>query len=977
MSNALLSDVEARAERRRLRTSAEMWQGLARAAWDRSQQEQARGDLAEARRWLERARRLAPQDGLVRSALAGLLLAQGEAAEAASHFQVLAERYRDPEFWTGLAACRLRLDEPELARDAAQRALQSSVPVAALRAVAAAVVDRLGLPGWCGLDGDGRVYTGPATPSVLRLDGKAVRGARLPRGWQAGRALIAEGPAGAFLGSPLPVDAIVAVEGFVEPHAGGLRGWAWHPADRDRDPRLVVQGAAHSVALTPREPDDAVQAGPLARPRRFALSAAEVRALGEPLAILAATGRHVLGSPFDPSLELRAAASSAAFRPVWADVVGDGAAPAGLDPPRLVDVVIPVHRGRRETLACLESVLASVPEATRIHVVEDASPEPDLVAALVELADAGRIHLIRQTLNRGFPATANAGLRACPGRDAVLLNSDTLVAPGWLERLRRAAYAAPEIGTVTPLSNDATILSYPDPGGGNSVPDLAETLAMDGLAQRANPGAVADLPVGVGFCLYVRRDCLDQVGLFREDLFAQGYGEENDLCLRARHHGWRNVAALDVFVGHVGGRSFGAARDHLIRRNTALLNRLHPGYDALVAAHLAADPLAPARRAMDALRWAEGRATAGSALLVTHGGGGGVEQVVAARCAALRAEGLRPIVLRPGRGGCRVETPGEGFPNLVYAVPDELPALAALLRPDRPRHFELHHLLGHQHAILDLARRLRLPVDAYVHDYAWFCPRIALVSRDRRYCGEPEIVGCEDCIADLGGLLEEEIAVAALVARSAADLGACRRVVAPSRDAATRLQRHFPGIRPEVQPWGDDSRLPPLDPAPSGVTTRVCVVGAIGVEKGFEVLLSCVRDAARRRLPLEFVVCGYTADDERLLAAGPVFITGEYKDAEAEALIRSQRAQLGFIPSIWPETWCFALSRAWQAGLPVAAFDLGAPAERIRATGRGCLLPLGLSARAVNDALLSLAPQPCAPKPAVAMSAAPTNPLIE
>ena len=62
-----------------------------------------------------------------------------------------------------------------------------------------------------------------------------------------------------------------------------------------------------------------------------------------------------------------------------------------------------------------------------------------------------------------------------------------------------------------------------------------------------------------------------------------------------------------------------------------------------------------------------------------------------------------------------------------------------------------------------------------------------------------------------------------------------------------------------------------------------------------------------------------------------MFITGEYKDDDAIALIRAQNAHLAFIPSVWPETWCFALSRAWQAGLKVAAFDLGAQAERIAA----------------------------------------------
>ena len=693
-------------------------------------------------------------------------------------------------------------------------------------------------------------------------------------------------------------------------------------------------------------------------------------------------GRHLLGSPLDPGLEGRAAAAlalavrdGAAGVPAWADAVpAVRASPRAAPAP--VDVVIPAYRGLRHTLDCIASVLATVPRGTRVVVVDDASPEPELSKALEALHRRRRIRLLRLAENQGFPGAANAGLRACAGRDVVLLNSDTLVPPGWLGRLRAAAYSGPDIGTATPLSNDATILSYPDPAGGNAIPDLAGTAALDALAQAANPGLVVDVPTGVGFCMYVRRDCLDAVGLLREDAFAQGYGEENDFCLRARHLGWRSVAAADVFVGHVGGASFGAARRHLQARNIQVLNRLHPGYDALVQAHIAADPLRPARRRMDALRWAAGRKP-GAALAITHAGGGGVERVVQERAADWAAGGRRAILLRPALGGCAVEQPGAAFPNLRYALPEELPDLARLLRPDRVRLVELHHQLGHHPAVTGLARLLRAPQHVVIHDYAMFCPRIALVSTGRRYCGEPDIAGCEACIADLGTLLEEDVPVPALVARSAGVLAAAAAVIAPSADAAARIRRHFPGTRPQAQPWEDDLALPPLEAAPDallgGTVRRVCVVGAIGLEKGFEALLACVRDAQRRALPLHFAVVGYTSDDERLLGAGPVSVTGEYADADAVALIRAQGAHLAFLPSVWPETWCFALSRAWQAGLAAAAFDLGAPAERIRATGRGWLLPLGLHAAAVNDALLGLrlpgtsGSPACAPTRPVAM----------
>jgi glycosyltransferase involved in cell wall biosynthesis len=247
-----------------------------------------------------------------------------------------------------------------------------------------------------------------------------------------------------------------------------------------------------------------------------------------------------------------------------------------------------------------------------------------------------------------------------------------------------------------------------------------------------------------------------------------------------------------------------------------------------------------------------------------------------------------------------------------------------------------------------------VPYDVHVHDYAWLCARVVLLGAGQRHCGEPDAAGCATCVADLGSLLDEPIGPAALRARSARVLGAARRVVAPSADAAARIARHFPGTKPEVVPHEDDEALAAVKPmSHRAPPCRVAVIGAIGVPKGYDVLLACARDAASRALPLSFVVVGHTIDDRRLMETGRVFVTGPYAPDEAEALIRKQEAGIAFIPSVWPETWCFTLSEAWRAGLRVVAFDLGAQAERIHATGRGMVLAPDSSAARINEALLA------------------------
>ena len=821
-----------------------------------------------------------------------------------------------------------------------------------MQELADAIVAASGSSGWCGLLGSGVPMVHPTGDGGVetRLDGQRVIGKIAPRRLSKSRLLTVTVAGRHLLGSPIDVAAIGRVAGCVEIWEGGIKGWAWHPGDPETNPALTVSDAAgHApIRIVARDEDIAIAGnGVLARPRGFRVTAAHLAGMTGPFRVVGSDGHDLLGSPLDPNAEQRPAA------------IPGAAVRVDLRPP--ADVVIPVHGHPAIVLACLESVLASVQGNSRVMVVDDASPEPELTAALDRMAGAKRIHLLRHDRPMGFPASANAGMEACPGRDVVLLNSDTMVPAGWLERLREAAYHAPDIGTVTPFSNNASILTYPTPGEPGPEPDKETTVRLDRLTARANGQAVTEIPVGVGFCLYIKRACLDAVGMLRADIFAQGYGEENDFCLRARGLGWRHVALPGVFVGHRGGASFGSAANHLRMRNDAILNRLHPGYADLVQAFLTADPLAEARRRLDLACWRAARPRVqGSVVLITHADGGGVEQRVIAAAESCRAAGLRPVVLRPMPSADGQETvvvgdgPEGGFPNLRYRLPAEMPVLLRLLRSTHPERIEVHHVLDHPPAILDLVRRLDVPYEVHLHDYAWICPRISLVSAGNRYCGEPDLPGCEACIASQGRLVREEIGVRALRERSAAFLAGARRTIAPSRDVATRMRRYFPALHPVVVPHSDDSALPaPTVPRARVGICRVCVAGAIGPHKGYDILLACARDAAQRALDLQFIVVGDTTDDDTLFATGHVFITGTYLPGEGVDLIRSQTASLGFLPSIWPETWSLTLTELWRAGLPVAAFDFGAPAERIRATGRGFLLPIGLPPAAINNALLA------------------------
>jgi GT2 family glycosyltransferase len=257
----------------------------------------------------------------------------------------------------------------------------------------------------------------------------------------------------------------------------------------------------------------------------------------------------------------------------------------------LIDVIVPAYRGLAQTRRCLESVLGSpVRTAREVLVIDDASPEPALSAWLREAAAAGRFALRVHERNAGFVATVNEGMRLHPDRDVLLLNSDTEVAPGWLDRIAACAAREERTGTVTPFSNNATICSYPRFAQPNALPDGATTARLDAAFARANAGRAVEIPTAVGFCMFITRACLAEVGLFDEEAFGRGYGEEVDFCMRASRAGWRHWLAADTFVFHEGEVSFGGGAQEIRDRAQAIVDERYPEFQPRVREFIAADP---------------------------------------------------------------------------------------------------------------------------------------------------------------------------------------------------------------------------------------------------------------------------------------------------------------------------------------------------------------------------------------------------
>ncbi len=269
-----------------------------------------------------------------------------------------------------------------------------------------------------------------------------------------------------------------------------------------------------------------------------------------------------------------------------------------------VDILVPVYDGYEETLECLNSVIRSRGAnrtAHRLVVLDDVTPNARLREALLAMAAAGDIEHVINPVNLGFIRNVNRGMALSPERDVVWLNADTRVHGDWLDRLRAVAYSDKGIASVTPFTNNGELMSFPQSRVSHTMPSAEEQAHLDNLARQTDSPAM-EIETGCGFCLYIKRRAIVEVGYLDEVHLMRGYGEETDWCLRARSHGWRHMGAPNVFVAHQGGASFGDEKIIRVAYNNAILRKRYPDASARYSAFCLNDPIKPARQALQRLR---------------------------------------------------------------------------------------------------------------------------------------------------------------------------------------------------------------------------------------------------------------------------------------------------------------------------------------------------------------------------------------
>ena len=612
----------------------------------------------------------------------------------------------------------------------------------------------------------------------------------------------------------------------------------------------------------------------------------------------------------------------------------------------MLDVVVPVYRGLDAVTRCIESVLSS-PQRTpfELVVVDDASPEPELVHWLRSERDCGRLTLLQQPSHDGFATALNRALSLHPERDVVVLGGDVEVGGDWLDRLAAHAGKGRDVGAVMPFTSDGGIAGYPQAQGRGTLPDGHTAASLDLLFKRANAGISLAVPFVRGPCIYLRRECLTALGAFDGRQSGSGDEVEQEFGLRASSAGFRHLLATDVFVWRDSEATFATSEAQESTAREAL-DKLYPQYSSQRAEFLAKDPSRPFRRRVDLLRLAE--SPKHIILFVALAWGGGIRRHMA-ELARLIADRCNVLLLEPAvKDSVKLSWfgAGEDF-SAWFSLPNEMEVLASLLRSLGVARIHFHHVHALPRSVLELPRLVGIPYDCTLHDYYAICPQYHLVTEHGRYCGEPDAAGCAACLAKRPGQWDMDIVTWRGVFGQL--LRGAERVIAPSRDVGRRIGRYFPDVKVAVLPHPEE----PVAAWPRFV--RVVTLGSLSPQKGLSVVAACANDAQARKLPLSFRVLGPTTEPVTQWPLDPLSVHGQYPDGDLPRLLAAENADVIWFPAQVPETYSYTLSVAMTTGLPIVASDLGALPERLANYPRAIIVPWNAPAERWNDILCKVA----------------------
>lgn len=658
------------------------------------------------------------------------------------------------------------------------------------------------------------------------------------------------------------------------------------------------------------------------------------------------------------------------------------ATPAHAPVARIVDcravrttVIVPVHNALAEVLDCLHSILRHTPlgEANHLLIIDDASTDLAMGEELQRFDGLPGVRVVRNPSNLGYTRTINKGCELAGTDDVVLLNSDTVVGPHWLRNLKIAAYRTERTGTVTAVSNNAGAFSVPRPGT-NELPDGLDVEAVARIVSDCRFDRPFEVPTGNGFCLYIKRALIGDIGLFDVQNFPVGYGEENEFCMRALMAGWCHRVDPGTYVGHVRSASFGESKQLLMEAGMQRLQQMYPEYAGAVRGMDMSRNFEIARyRIARKLEWwtQNGRKPKPRIMYVISTRVGGTPQTNADLMHAV-ADDYDCYALWCDRNVVEVlQAEGTGYTTLqryplsepvrfathVSGEYDDI--VRSILADWGIDLLHIRHLAWHSLNLVDMARSLDIPVVYSFHDFYSVCPSVTLVDEEGVY-HPTGVTGnvrnplwrkdSTDTGMDEARLNHWQQRMQRVLARCDAFVTTCQSAREILRNALPVLAERSADFH--VIPHGrdfenftqlaDDGDIGPDEPL------RILVPGNIGLHKGLELIKEIKRLDISGKLEFHLLGKGGAGLAKHVVDHGP------YERPQFAERVAELKPHIAAILSICPETYCHTLTECWSCGIPVVGIDLGAVGERISQHKGGWLVDVPASADVLFHKLLDI-----------------------
>ncbi len=615
-----------------------------------------------------------------------------------------------------------------------------------------------------------------------------------------------------------------------------------------------------------------------------------------------------------------------------------------VDSGEVVDVIVPIYNGY-DYLVKLFPTLLRTSMKTRIILVDDKSPDERVhEIEKVFAAEHDNVILLENPENYGFVKTVNNALAQSTNHVA-LVNTDTELPEGWLERLMKPIFTEEKIGSTTPYTNSGTIFSFPNFCYNNEIYRGMSVDEIDEVFGRVKPRYV-QAPTGVGFCMGMNKHAIAEIGTLDYETFSKGFGEENDWCQRAEKAGYKNVQVENLFVYHKHGGSFSSAeKAALLEHNVAIVNKRYPNYSFDVSRFISRDANKDVREIVQILLDMK-KSGQKSILAFDHNLGGGATEYLNGKVKKHVESGDAFTVIRYDLTS---NTYMFIFESHGFKKQYVFNSITELEKIGKYFHFDeiyINELVTYPvltqvfEEIVKFSKKQGAKLVMLMHDYFPICPSINLLNEDGKYCGFPAKKECDSCFRMKNLDTTFQCAdVKEWQNRWKAFFDECDEIRCFSEDTRNRMIVAYGNYSTyTLVPHSVDYLFPINKEYKRTKTVNIGLIGTMTLHKGREAVKEMLKEIEERKLDVNIVLIG--AEQENVLGNMKHFRqTGRYQAEELPQLIYENDIDMFLIPSVWPETFSYTSEELMQMGLPVACFDIGAPAERICKYEKGLVIP--------------------------------------